>query len=212
MTAVASPQPERLPQRAEYDNPLDFVSAHYRQPPVHHPRQAQSSTPLRQELPPPRRQERPRAEPDINRINSKSSVNSKSSRGQNGQRTPSSGESDQSQDAPSARPNAQLVRANSDYGPRRQSSVNKHDASEENWELRHGWEDQYNSTEYLGLLSSVRFWISAHDDPAERSRTSPDQANCVSPRRFTCIIPINGTRRGASRRRKIVLNPRKNGA
>ena len=27
--------------------------------------------------------------------------------------------------------------------------------SEQNWELRHGWEEQYNSEEYLHLLSSV---------------------------------------------------------
>jgi len=27
--------------------------------------------------------------------------------------------------------------------------------SEQNWELRHGWEDQYNSEEYLQVLSSV---------------------------------------------------------
>ena len=158
MTAVASPQPDRLPHRAEYDSPLDFVNAQYRQPPVQHSRQAPSSTQLRQELLPAQGQERSRAEANVSRTASKSSVNSKSSRGQNGQRTPSSGDSDQGQDAaPSARPNTQLVRATTDYGPRRQSSVNKHDATDENWELRHGWEDQYNSTEYLGLLSSVRF-------------------------------------------------------
>ena len=30
---------------------------------------------------------------------------------------------------------------------------------EENWELRHGWEEQYNSEEYLNILNSVRtFW------------------------------------------------------
>ena len=27
--------------------------------------------------------------------------------------------------------------------------------TEQNWELRHGWEEQYNSEEYLHLLSSV---------------------------------------------------------
>lgn len=163
MTAVASPQPDRLPHRAEYENPLDFVNAQYRQPSLQHPRQAQSSTQLRQELPPARGQERSRAEPNISRTASKSSVNSKSTRGLNGQRTPSSGESDQNQDAAaSARPNTQLVRAITDYGPRRHSSVSKHDATEENWELRHGWEDQYNSTEYLGLLSSVRLPGAAH--------------------------------------------------
>lgn len=27
---------------------------------------------------------------------------------------------------------------------------------QDNWQMRHGWEDQYNSEEYLSLLSSVR--------------------------------------------------------
>ena len=27
--------------------------------------------------------------------------------------------------------------------------------SQDNWQMRHGWEDQYNSEEYLSLLSSV---------------------------------------------------------
>ena len=50
----------------------------------------------------------------------------------------------------------QLMRANTDYGPRRQFPAKKSNGVEEdNWELRHGWEDQYNSNEYLSLLSSV---------------------------------------------------------
>lgn len=157
MTAVASPQPERLAQRPERENLTNYVSAQFRQPLVQHPRQAQSSgTSLRQEPPPPRQgQERQRADLSGRRTNSRNSLSSKSSRGKNAQRTPSSGQSDEGHDAASARPNVQLVRANTDYGPRRHSSVIKQDVPEENWELRHGWEDQYNSTEYLGLLSSV---------------------------------------------------------
>lgn len=155
MTAVASPQPDRLPPRAEHDNLLDYVNAQYRQPPIQHPRQAQTTPSSHQDPPQGRGQERARAEASVSRANSKSSAISKSSRGQSGQRTPSTGDSDQSQDASTVRPNTQLARANTDNGPRRQSSVTKHDAAEENWELRHGWEDQYNSTEYLGLLSSV---------------------------------------------------------
>lgn len=50
----------------------------------------------------------------------------------------------------------QLIRANTDDGPRRQPPAkNSNEVEEENWELRHGWEDQYNSNEYLSLLSSV---------------------------------------------------------
>ena len=61
-----------------------------------------------------------------------------------------------SQEALAQRPNRKLLRANTDYGPRRQSPSTRPKVAEENWELRHGWEDQYNSSEYLGLLSSVR--------------------------------------------------------
>ena len=56
---------------------------------------------------------------------------------------------------PSTRPRVQLQRANTDHGPQGRSSPGTSQAAEENWELRHGWEDQYNSSEYLGLLSSV---------------------------------------------------------
>ena len=50
----------------------------------------------------------------------------------------------------------ELPRAKSDLGPRGASPTDA-DATteEENWELRHGWEDQYNSNEYLSLLTSV---------------------------------------------------------
>ncbi len=115
-----------------------------------------------QELPPPGRTlDRRRTEPNVNRSDSKNSVNSKSARAQDDLSTPSSGRSEESPNPASVRPTAQLVRANTDYGPRReQQSVVKRDAGpEENWELRHGWEDQYNSTEYLGLLSSVSFFF-----------------------------------------------------
>ncbi len=61
-----------------------------------------------------------------------------------------------SQEALAQRPHRQLLRANTDYGPRRPSPSTRSGIAEENWELRHGWEDQYNSSEYLGLLSSVR--------------------------------------------------------
>ena len=60
-----------------------------------------------------------------------------------------------SQEALAQRPHRQLLRASTDYGPRRQSPSKRPGIAEENWELRHGWEDQYNSHEYLWLLSSV---------------------------------------------------------
>lgn len=51
------------------------------------------------------------------------------------------------------RPRTQLLRTKSDFG--HQASSRRSTAVEETGELRHGWEDQYNSTEFLGLLSSV---------------------------------------------------------
>ena len=47
-----------------------------------------------------------------------------------------------------------LQRSNTDVGPRRQSSPEKPDITEE-WEMRHGYDEQYNSTKYLEHLSSV---------------------------------------------------------
>lgn len=54
------------------------------------------------------------------------------------------------------RPKKQLLRAKSDLGPRGQSpSRATHNNEDEIWQLRHGWDDQYNSNEYLSTLSSV---------------------------------------------------------
>ncbi|KAL8913559.1 MAG: hypothetical protein Q9171_001642 [Xanthocarpia ochracea] len=54
-----------------------------------------------------------------------------------------------------AKPRA-LQRSNTDVGPRRQSSPEKPDITEE-WEMRHGYDEQYNSTKYLEHLSSTFF-------------------------------------------------------
>ena len=48
----------------------------------------------------------------------------------------------------------QLVRSKTDYDRDVSSNTPEEDA-EHNWQMRHGWEDQYNSEEYLHLLSSV---------------------------------------------------------
>ncbi len=54
------------------------------------------------------------------------------------------------------RPKRQLLRAKSDLGPRGLSPTRPgHTNEDENWQMRHGWEDQYNSNEYLSLLTSV---------------------------------------------------------
>ena len=51
------------------------------------------------------------------------------------------------------RPRQQLLRAATDFGPRKASPSRP--SSDEDWELRHGWEEQYNSEEYLTILNSV---------------------------------------------------------
>ncbi|SLM34846.1 torc1 growth control complex subunit kog1 [Lasallia pustulata] len=76
----------------------------------------------------------------------------------------------------------QLIRANTDDGPRRQPPAkNSNEVEEENWELRHGWEDQYNSNEYLSLLSSAFYMYytdKRHEtggNPKEEDNSSPPQ-------------------------------------
>ena len=51
----------------------------------------------------------------------------------------------------------QLLRATTDVGPRSQSpnAVSSTPEEDGNWELRHGWEGEYNSEEYLNKLNSV---------------------------------------------------------
>ena len=60
------------------------------------------------------------------------------------------------------RPRAQLARTLTDLGPNHQAKSARI-GTEETGELRHGWEDQYNSSEFLGLLSSVRPWLLVGD-------------------------------------------------
>ncbi|KZF19270.1 WD-repeat protein Mip1 [Xylona heveae TC161] len=54
------------------------------------------------------------------------------------------------------KPKTALFRSKSDFGPRADGagkSVAEHD--EGGWTMRHGWEDQYSSEEYLSLLTSA---------------------------------------------------------
>lgn len=50
------------------------------------------------------------------------------------------------------RPAAPLMRAKSDFGPRR---TGENGSDDEDWKMRHGWEDEFTSHEYLSLLNSV---------------------------------------------------------
>lgn len=99
------------------------------------------------------------------------------------------------------RPKPQLIRRRTDYERDRQSAF----AAEETGELRHGWEDQYNSSEFLGLLSSVGLW--------------PQSIHCrfirlISEycRPSTCISPTSDMRAEESQKKTSIQNHLRNGA
>lgn len=50
-----------------------------------------------------------------------------------------------------------LQRARSDLGPRHRGDRSTLVVDEDLWRMRHGWEDEYTSNEYLALLNSVSF-------------------------------------------------------
>lgn len=52
------------------------------------------------------------------------------------------------------RPKVSMTRSKTNYEPEHTSSI-KEPGVEEHGELRHGWEDEYNSSEFLGQLNSV---------------------------------------------------------
>lgn len=52
------------------------------------------------------------------------------------------------------RPGA-LARSNTDVGLKRSTLPDEPAPTEDNWELRHGYDEQYNSLEYLGQLRAV---------------------------------------------------------
>ena len=54
----------------------------------------------------------------------------------------------------SGRPQS-LQRARSDFGPRHRGERHAAVVEDDLWRMRHGWEDEYTSNEYLALLNSV---------------------------------------------------------
>lgn len=58
------------------------------------------------------------------------------------------------------RPKASMTRSKTDYEPANISST-RETSVEEHGEIRHGWEDEYNSSEFLEKLSSVYLHISS---------------------------------------------------
>ncbi|KAI4175158.1 MAG: hypothetical protein LQ343_001919 [Gyalolechia ehrenbergii] len=75
------------------------------------------------------------------------------------------------------RPGA-LARSNTDVGLKRSTLPDEPAPTEDNWELRHGYDEQYNSLEYLGQLRA-KFWMYYNDKRHETSgkprNTNPSQ-------------------------------------
>ena len=106
---------------------------------------------------------RPHENLQISAAGSRRLIKSKTNLSQQTRQSPPRNHGEPTDNANSSGPQNRLHRANTDHGLRRQSLPAEGDPPEENWELRHGWEDQYNSSEYLGLLSSVRIeWRCVH--------------------------------------------------
>lgn len=66
------------------------------------------------------------------------------------------------------RPKASMARSNTTYESRNVSSSTETNV-EEHGELRHGWEDEYNSSEFLGQLNSV--YVFKHPLPTLHNST-----------------------------------------
>ncbi|KAI9819131.1 MAG: hypothetical protein M1827_007287 [Pycnora praestabilis] len=80
------------------------------------------------------------------------------------------------------RPEAHLLRSKSDFGPWRDEATKEAHGSEDgSWQMRHGWEDQYSSEEYLSLLTSAFYMYytdKRHEtggNPKEEDQTYPLQ-------------------------------------
>lgn len=156
MTAVASSQLGAIQQISNHDNLPDYVAPQFRQPLPQPSTHAANHTGLHQGglAQENGRRRRPNERP-LAQADSRQSAKSRPDLAQLEQPGQTPTELPGSQNAHGARPTVQLLRASTDIGPTRELPGTKRDITEENWELRHGWEDQYNSSEYLGLLSSV---------------------------------------------------------
>ena len=96
-----------------------------------------------------------------------------------------------------------LTRRRTDYERGRQSAIAQIGPSEELGEFRHGWEDQYNSSEFLGQLTSVRL------NPFMKPLVS--MLTVDSFRLFICTLRTNGTRAVGSQGRRATQNRLRNG-
>jgi hypothetical protein len=97
---------------------------------------------------------RPRTAPGTNGTSTPASVRAVAFKDSDGEEEEDAGKS--------KRPSTLLQRSRSDFGPRAQDAAKPPTtrAEEEGmWRMRHGWEDQYSSEEYLSLLTSVSITI-----------------------------------------------------
>lgn len=101
----------------------------------------------------------------------------------------------------SGRPTA-LQRARSDYGPRvgRDQPVQ---AEEDDVAMRHGWQEEYTSSEYLKLLHSVGF---------QRNLLGVWRAQLIAVRISTCTSQKSAMRRPASPGIRTAAGPSRTGA
>ena len=155
MTAVAPPHLSTFPPKPNLKDISDYVSDQFNQSSAHSTRHAGSSSLGQDTAVQDIDHEKRRFDLYPDRESSRILVKSKSDIEHNSQGKNSNDGSNNGQIVNAIRTRRQLQRANTDRGPRRQSPSTARGNPEENWELRHGWEDQYNSSEYLGLLSSV---------------------------------------------------------
>lgn len=96
-----------------------------------------------------------------------------------------------------------LTRRRTDYERGRQPATAQMGSSEELGELRHGWEDQYNSSEFLGQLSSVR------PHPVIDSLIYIPSIDFF--RLFICTLRTNDTRAVENQERMAIQNRPRNG-
>ena len=97
----------------------------------------------------------------------------------------------------------QLTRRRTDYERGRQPATAQIGPSEELGEFRHGWEDQYNSSEFLGQLTSVRL------KPVIKSLIS--MLTVGSFRLSICTSQISDTRAVENQGRIAIQNRLRNG-
>ena len=101
------------------------------------------------------------------------------------------------------RSKGQLTRRRTDFERGRQPTTAQMGPSEELGELRHGWEDQYNSSEFLGQLSSVRL------SPVVKSLIY--MLSIDFSRLSICTSRTNDTRAVENQERIAIRNRRRNG-